>query len=90
MTLPDGAIPLGHDTFYTRAYRDDQWVAIHEWHKCSDEFGYGAGFIAFTGRMESPVSWEVVSEDPLTLAPSVACRTCGHHGWIRNGAWEPA
>jgi hypothetical protein len=84
---PEGAINLGHDTWMTKAYRDGAWVAIHEWHKEGDF--YGAGFIPFTGRMRAPVSWEVLSEDPLTLSPSLACQQCGHHGFIRNGRWEP-
>jgi hypothetical protein len=25
-------------------------------------------------------------EAPLTLNPSIGCRTCGHHYWIRDGA----
>lgn len=34
--------------------------------------------------------WTVESWDPLTLTPSILCRRCGHHGWIRNGVWESA
>lgn len=34
--------------------------------------------------------WYVVSWDPLTLEPSLLCTECGNHGFIRNGAWEPA
>jgi Family of unknown function (DUF6527) len=26
----------------------------------------------------------------LTLAPSVRCKRCGHHGFVRDGAWVPA
>jgi hypothetical protein len=26
----------------------------------------------------------------LTLSPSVLCRRCGHHGWIRDGRWVDA
>lgn len=84
---PEGAIDLGHGTFMTKAYRDGQWVAIHEWH---EENGMcGAGFIPFTGRGDWPVSWEVLSEEPLTLSPSLACQNCEHHGYIRDGRWEP-
>jgi hypothetical protein len=39
---------------------------------------------------EWPDGWVVVCLDPLTLSPSVLCRSCGHHGFIRNGRWEPA
>lgn len=26
----------------------------------------------------------------LTLSPSVVCPDCGLHGWVRDGAWQPA
>lgn len=32
---------------------------------------------------------QVVCADPLTLSPSLLCRTCGAHGNIINGKWEP-
>jgi hypothetical protein len=32
---------------------------------------------------------QVVSVDPLTLMPSLLCRTCGAHGHVTNGKWEP-
>lgn len=92
--LPEDAIPLGHDTFYTRVERDYQWIGIREWHREGEMFE--AGFIPFTGRSmpdwwrsDAP-TWEVISEDPLTLAPSLACGQCGHHGFIRDGKWVPA
>lgn len=90
--LPDDAVDLGDGTWMTKVYRDGEWIAIHEWHECKGMMG--AGFIAFTGRT-SPEwwaggpTWEVQSEEPLTLSPSLACRNCGHHGYIRNGRWEP-
>ena len=38
----------------------------------------------------NPPLWDVPSWDPLTLSPSVLCRVCGHHGWVRDGKWVPA
>jgi len=32
---------------------------------------------------------QVIASDPLTLAPSLKCRTCGAHGEVSNGKWEP-
>jgi len=32
-------------------------------------------------------SWELVSDNPVTLSPSLACRVCGDHGFIREGKW---
>lgn len=34
--------------------------------------------------------WTVVTEDPLTLIPSVICNACGRHGFIHSGQWVPA
>jgi hypothetical protein len=34
--------------------------------------------------------WDRVSDDPLELAPSILCRICGAHGWVRGGRWVDA
>lgn len=34
--------------------------------------------------------WTVQSWEPLTLSPSILCRRCGDHGFIREGRWVPA
>jgi uncharacterized protein DUF6527 len=34
--------------------------------------------------------WQIVQDHPLTLSPSVRCSTCGDHGFVRSGQWEPA
>lgn len=31
----------------------------------------------------------VLQADPLTLSPSLKCRSCGAHGEVINGKWEP-
>lgn len=31
--------------------------------------------------------WTLESTDPLTVNPSLLCRLCGHHGFIRGGKW---
>lgn len=33
--------------------------------------------------------WQVESWEPLTLSPSLLCRSCGLHGFIREGRWVP-
>ena len=86
---PVDAVDLGHDTWFTKKIRDGVWVGIHEWHR-EPNGEYSAGFIPFTGRNpDQPVTWDIVSEDPLTLSPSLACGMCGHHGFVRGGRWEP-
>lgn len=34
--------------------------------------------------------WTVESWEPLTLSPSLLCRACGDHGFIRAGKWVKA
>lgn len=34
--------------------------------------------------------WDLVSAEPLTLAPSILCRVCGSHGFVRSGRWVGA
>lgn len=47
-------------------------------------------WVPFAGRpYGDDYGWLVVSEEPLTLTPSLLCRTCGHHGHIRAGKWVP-
>jgi hypothetical protein len=34
--------------------------------------------------------WQVQAWEPMTLTPSLLCRTCGRHGFIRQGRWVEA
>lgn len=55
--------------------------------------GRCGGYVKFRARGPNPdgtPSWVVEQEEPLTLSPSVLCRTCGNHGFIREGRWVPA
>jgi hypothetical protein len=40
----------------------------------------------------SGATWKLVSLNPLTLSPSIACREhpVEHHGFIREGKWVKA
>lgn len=46
--------------------------------------------ITFAGHGWPEDNWTVESLDPLTLSPSLACRICGHHGFVKEGRWIPA
>ncbi len=48
----------------------------------------GSFFIKGSG-MDGKAEWDVLSEQPLTLAPSFLCH-CGFHGWVRDGKWVSA
>lgn len=41
-------------------------------------------------KPDSEDGWDVQSLEPLTISPSLLCRACGHHGFIREGKWVPA
>jgi hypothetical protein len=34
--------------------------------------------------------WTVESWEPLTLSPSLECRVCGDHGFVKAGRWVRA
>jgi hypothetical protein len=43
--------------------------------------------VANEGRLGA-ANHELVSAEPLTISPSLGCRQCPSHGFIRNGSWE--
>jgi hypothetical protein len=62
-------------------------------HQCKDRWAPNGC------TLDSPVArelepgrpmWQVESWEPLTLSPSLLCRTCGRHGFIKQGRWVPA
>jgi hypothetical protein len=57
--------------------------------------GRCGGFVTFDlpgvrGLFPNHALWTVESWEPLTLSPSLLCRTCGRHGFIRQGRWVEA
>lgn len=62
-------------------------AGITEWHWTCDH--WCAGFVPFKSH-NPDYGWDVHSLDPLHLEPSLLCRLCGSHGFIRAGVWVPA
>jgi hypothetical protein len=82
---------IGSDVTITLAEHDGKIFGLTEGHR--DKAGNPCmGFVRFEGpclrTLEAP-TWNVESTQPLTLSPSILCRTCGHHGYIRQGRWVP-
>lgn len=48
------------------------------------------GFCTGTVPITGPRAWQVVQENPLTLAPSIHCVDHGTHGFVREGRWISA
>lgn len=61
------------------------WISFagRAWAKAFDES-------AKAGRVVPPPTWIIDEEEPLTVSPSLLCRACGDHGWIRQGKWVKA
>lgn len=73
---------------------DDRFGAIIA-HFRADNGEECCGAIMFDGHVQRTVRpegpfWKVESLDPLTLSPSILCRQCGDHGFIRQGKWVGA
>jgi hypothetical protein len=83
-----------HEIVYLN-YGGEERVAIDVFHKTKDGKDC-AGFVPFRGRAWDAcfsgeiAAWDVLSIDPLTLSPSILCRACGDHGFIRDGKWVQA
>jgi hypothetical protein len=76
---------------------DRVWVGIDEWHRKADGrwcVGYCLFAVpeadlwaqAYVGGHAT--RWQVVSFEPLTITPSIACKVCPSHGFITNGRWS--
>lgn len=67
-------------------------VGLHTWHWVESAGHWCGGWLGFTnveGAFPGSVH-QLVSEDPLTVMPSLLCPRCQHHGWIRDGRWVSA
>ncbi len=85
-----GAIDIGHGVTIEILSLEGVASGLDYWHMCKDG-QRASGFIPFAGRpADMGYSWTVEQDSPLTISPSLLCRACGHHGFIRGGRWVPA
>lgn len=80
---------IGHGITIERVVYKGQFAGINWCHptpvsgtQCT------GGFVNFNGRYMDD-GWDILSEEPLTLSPSLLCKACGCHGYIRDGKWVP-
>jgi len=79
-------------TFYTH-HAGGLRAGLIDWHSKPDGSECKGSILFDTPEnvdISDKAKWQVVSMDPLHLEPSLLCRTCGDHGWIRNGKWVKA
>lgn len=95
---PINSIRIDDNHFYVKLLWEEKWVGIDEWHKKADGrwcVGYclfnvpGADEWAHAYVGDVKTRW-TVTFDPLTMAPSVACKVCPSHGFIQQGRWVGA
>jgi hypothetical protein len=85
-------VDLGSDVLitFTTALNSDVEVGFIETHPTPEGAGC-QGQVVFdipeAAHLNGP-KWQLVSRDPLHIEPSVLCRSCGHHGFVRDGRWE--
>lgn len=76
--------------------QDDDVIGAIEYHltrerkRCEGIVFFDVPELSENWRHTSTPVWKVVSFSPLTIEPSVLCKICGHHGFIREGKWEAA
>ncbi|MDB5822149.1 MAG: hypothetical protein JWR21_853 [Herminiimonas sp.] len=76
-------------------YKDEKHVGGNVLHQPVEGKCDGQGWVAFEDTSWSRgfaniATWKVEQTEPLTLSPSILCRACGDHGFIRGGKWERA
>lgn len=87
----DEPVDIGSGATITLHQWGGQIVGLTEAHK--DKGGNVCmGYVRFEGTRggygsDNAAKWKVESVSPLTLSPSILCRTCGNHGFIRQGKW---
>lgn len=74
-------------------------IGIHEYHRSEDpdKDEWCGGYVHFLNVPEALLADErygteslhdLVKASPLTISPSLQCRQCPSHGYIREGVWS--
>lgn len=83
----EGSVFMDDQHAYRFVQFEGERVGITEFHYAGDH--WCAGFVAFK-NYDPAHGWDVEVMDPLTLSPSLLCRLCGSHGFIKQGKWISA
>lgn len=89
-------IDIGHGVrIQFRPFGDHEHAGLAYTHPRPDGAGRCYGGIQFdlpgmSDDFTPDQLWQLEVLDPLTIAPSLLCGVCGHHGFIRSGRWVPA
>lgn len=92
---PAEAIDIGGGHRIVFRSFEGELAGIDDWHRRPDG-SWCKGWIDFAGSKwvqgfnGAVTGWTVEHREPLTLSPSLLCRVCGDHGFIREGRWVKA
>jgi hypothetical protein len=85
---------IGHDVTISRTVdKNGEWVGLIRRHPKKGGVGRCSSAVAFDTLASRAAHGDgmsyhtVVSLTPLTLSPSLLCRSCKHHGHIQMGKW---
>lgn len=81
-------VDIGHDVQIEERWLHGELHGVAYKHKRPDNGAQCEGFADCKPAWKD--GWDIVALQPLTLSPSLLCRACGHHGFIRDGSWVPA
>lgn len=87
----EGKLDLGHGHLFEAVLDSEEqlvgWLHTHPDARTND--GTLCQSICAVRALNGAPVHQIVSVEPLTLIPSLKCRTCGAHGHVTNGTWEP-
>jgi hypothetical protein len=86
----ENVVDLGGGYRYSFTERDGVRTGLIMEHPRPDNGETCNGAIDFEPHGTPSHSWKVESWDPLTLSPSLLCRLCGRHGFLRENKWVDA
>jgi hypothetical protein len=92
---PDHAIDIGDGHRIVMVKWQHEICGVNCWHLTA-EGTWCVGWAPFSGskwaaEFNGKIStWDVVQNEPLTMSPSLLCRACKDHGFIRDGRWVRA
>ncbi len=82
-------VAIGHGVSVSYVDSDEEREGLY-WYHPGRTGPCSGGYVSFRGsKPDLGHGWVVESAEPLTLAPSLRCRACGCHGYIRDGKWVP-
>lgn len=89
---------IGHGHFVNGIVAEEfgPVIGYHVWHDCVGGKPQPGGVYLDVPelpgwmREDGRPTWQLISREPLHIEPSVLCRACNDHGFIRGGRWEPA